>query len=160
MLIKKFIRRRSRVIVITITLIALLVFIVLIVFQYKTSNFQLKHKLPAQIALSMIVPTPTLAPGQKAIYTFYIHATSHKTSYKGLGIHSSDSGKIFIVDMGTLVDVDFGRIGNFHVTVTSPQNIFQCVRTGCLSYSSTQDSIYSTWVTHPGSATIQVTESK
>src|SRR6266702_4132350 len=31
-----------------------------------------------------LTPTPTLAPGQKAIYTFYIQATSHKTSNEEL----------------------------------------------------------------------------
>lgn len=103
-------------------------------------------------------PKPSLTPGQRAVYTFYIRATSHKiTTPKGLGINASDSGKTFTVDIGTFVDVDFGRNGNFKVTVTSPQNIFQCSGS-CIPHSSPVYSIYSDGITHSGFATIQVVE--
>lgn len=76
---------------------------------------------PANFALT---PTPTLAPGQKAIYSFYIQATSTITKSKGIDLTQSDTGKVFTVDIGTLLIVNFGRVGKSHVSALSPQAIF------------------------------------
>jgi hypothetical protein len=88
------------------------------------SLFGASHQSPTQhtvqpsatpTILPMLIPTPTLAPGQKAIYTFYIQTTPHKIVFpRGMGIHQSDTGKVFTVDIGTLIDVNFGRVGKFH----------------------------------------------
>jgi hypothetical protein len=106
----------------------------------------------------LLTPTPTLAPKQKAVYTFYIQATSNKTNRKGLGIKQSDTGKVFTVDIGTLVIVNFGRVGKFQVSVSSPQDIFKCVGAECLPHSSPSNAIFSSWVSHEGFATITVVE--
>ncbi len=97
------------------------------------SLFGINHQVPAQhfshptatpTVLPTLMPTPTLALGQKAIYTFYIQATSHKTSNGELTLNTPDTGKIFTVDIGTLILVNFGRVGKFHVSASSPQTIF------------------------------------
>ncbi len=106
------------------------------------------------------MPTSTLAPGQKAIYTFYIQATSHETSPKGFSLKQSDTGKTFTVDVGTFISLDFGVVGKFHVSLSSPQNIFKCVGSECLPHSSPENSITSFWVSRAGYGTITVTETE
>src|SRR5260221_9158678 len=84
---------------------------------------------PAQLAVSptvlpTLISTPTLAPGQKAIFTFYFQATAHKISNEELTLNASDTGKILTVDIGTLIIVNFGRVAKFQVSASSPQAIF------------------------------------
>lgn len=69
-------------------------------------------------------PTPTLAPGQKAIYTFYIQATSHTTDHSELVLTPSDTGKMFTADIGTLIILYFG-MGIFHISHSSTHDIFE-----------------------------------
>lgn len=80
------------------------------------------------VSLSMLTPSfappPTLASGQKAIYTFYIQATSYKANNKELILTMSDTGKIHTADIGTLIIVNLGRPGKFQVSASSPQAIF------------------------------------
>jgi hypothetical protein len=75
-------------------------------------------------AYFLLTPTPTLAPGQKAVYTFYIQATSHKTSNGELTLNPSDTGKVFTTDIGSLIILHFGG-GNFHISDSSPQDILE-----------------------------------
>ncbi len=71
-------------------------------------------------------PRPTFAPDQiKATFTFYIQATSHKPNPpKVFSLTQADSGKTFTVDIGTLIIVNFGRVGKFQTSQLSPQAIF------------------------------------
>ena len=69
-------------------------------------------------------PTPTLASGQKATYTFYFQVTSHTTTDKALELKQADTGKVFTVDIGTLIIVNFGRVSKFHISSSSSQAIF------------------------------------
>jgi hypothetical protein len=107
--------------------------LLLAVWVFLGSLFGINHQPPAKrfshptatpTILMTIRPTPTLASGQKAIYTFYIQATSHKTSNGELTLNTPDTGKILTVDIGTLILVNFGRVGKFHVSASSPQTIF------------------------------------
>ncbi len=118
---------------------------------------------PEKKFLATTVPptlTPTLAPGQiKAIYTFYIQASPHNAWRRVLGLTQTDTGKVFTVNIGTFISLDFGP-GKFYVSLSSPQDIFKCVGSGCLPHSSPMNSIFSSWVTRAGFATIQVIEAK
>ncbi len=87
-------------------------------------NITAVPNVPISTLTPSFAPTPTLAPGQKAIYTFYIQATTYTTSDKGLELEQSDTGKMFTVDIGTLIIVNFGRVSKFHVSASSPQAIF------------------------------------
>ena len=69
-------------------------------------------------------PTPTLAPGQKALYTFYIQATSNQSSQE-LVLSQSDTGKVFTADIGTLIILQQFGISNSHISHVSPQDIFK-----------------------------------
>lgn len=102
------------------------VLILLGIYISKQKSFQpqLDKRLPIPITSPSLIPTPTLAAGQKAIYTFYIQATSYKASNEELTLNMSDTGKIHTVDMGTLIIVNFGRVGKFRVSASSPQAIF------------------------------------
>lgn len=115
--------------------------------------------LAPSLAPSTFAPSPTLAPGQKAIYTFYIQATSHKTSSKGLGINPSDTGRTFTVDIGTLLILRNFGIGNFHVSLSSPQDIFAGPSTG-LPKSLPFNAIDTQGVFRAGFGTITVVETK
>ncbi len=112
--------------------------------------------VPISVLTPSFAPTPTLAPGQKAIYTFYIQTTSHTTSRKVLSLKQSDTGKMFTVDIGTFISLDFGVVGRFHVSLSSPQDIFKCIGSECLPHSSPENSISSFWVSHAGYGTIKV----
>jgi hypothetical protein len=79
---------------------------------------------PTIMLMPTLAPTPTLAPGQKAFYTFYIQATSHKASNEELTLNTPDTGKKFTVDIGTLLIVNFWRVGKFQLSASSPQAIF------------------------------------
>ena len=72
----------------------------------------------------LLTPTPTLAPGQKAIYTFYIQASSHKSSQE-LVLSPSDTGKEFTVDIGTLIILEHFGVINIHISQFSHQAIFE-----------------------------------
>ncbi len=102
----------------------LIVFGALFLSQQKASHYQPEKKLLAPTVPPILMPTPTLAPGQKAIYTFYIQTTDHKTSNEELTLNTSDTGKLLTVDIGTLIIVNFGRVGKFHLSASSPQAIF------------------------------------
>ncbi len=115
------------------------------------------HTVPISALTPSFAPTPTLAPGQKAIYTFYIQASSHTTSGKGLGLQQADTGKMFTIDTGTFISLDFGP-GKFEVSLSSPQDIFKCIGSECLPHSSPENSISSFWVSHAGYGTITVIE--
>ncbi len=93
----------------------------------KSSNSQPEERLLAPTTTYTylsLAPTPTLAPGQKAIYTFYIQATSHKADGKALNLTQTNTGKIFTVDIGTLISLNFG-VGKFRIATSSPQDIFE-----------------------------------
>ncbi len=102
------------------------VLILLGIYFYKQKSFQpqLDKRLLVPITSPSLIPTPTLAAGQKDIYTFYIQATSYKASNEELTLNMSDTGKIHTADIGTLIIVNFGRVGKFHVSASSPQAIF------------------------------------
>src|SRR5215472_7485747 len=96
------------------------------------SLFGVNHPSPAQqplqptatpTVLPIFMPTPTLAPGQKAIYTFYIQASPRQTIDTGLSLSPSDAGKVIHVNTGALLIIGFG-LRNFHVSTSSQQNIF------------------------------------
>lgn len=71
-----------------------------------------------------VLPTPTLSPGEKAICTFYIQATSHEASKpRGLALTQANSGKTFTVDIGTLLIV-FCAEPYSRLSAISPQGIF------------------------------------
>ena len=90
---------------------------------------QSNRKSSQQLAITQPIPsptpsnTPTLAASQKTICLFNIQATSHKTSPKALSLTRADTGRTFTVDMGTLL-ILFCTVPNFHVSSSSPQNIF------------------------------------
>src|SRR5947209_5497481 len=100
--------------------------ILLGIYFYKQQSFQpqLDKRLPVPITAPSLIPTPTIAAGQKAIYTFYIQASFYKTSNEQLTLNMSETGKIHTADIGTLIIVNFGRVGKFHVSASSPQAIF------------------------------------
>ncbi len=89
--------------------------------QEKLSSPQLS---PVSIIIPSFAPTPTLAPNQKAIYTFYMQTTIHQTSPKGLILHQSDTGKVYTVDIGTVIFIGFGG-DNYRISSSSPQGIFE-----------------------------------
>ncbi len=141
---------------------ALILFGTLFLPRQKASHYQPEKKFLAPTVLPTLIatPTPTLAPDQiKAIYTFYIQATSRKTSTKGLGLKQSDTGKTFTIDTGTFISLDFGP-GKFDVSLSSPQDIFKCVGSECLPHSSPRNSISSFWVSRAGYGTIKVIEAE
>src|SRR5436309_15845083 len=112
---------RKLVIGIAIASVGVLIIVVsgLSLSKQKASYYQPEKRLPAPTVPLTFIPTPipTLAPDQiKAIYTFYIQATSRKTSTKGLGLKQSDTGKTFTIDTGTFISLDFGP-GKFHVSL-------------------------------------------
>jgi len=111
-----------------------------------------------QVAMYNPMPTPTLAPGQKANYTFYIQATSHKTSPKVLGLAQTDTGKAFIVDIGTFIIVNFGRVGKFQLSQSSPQDIFKGAGSKYQRINLPNNAIGAYTVIRAGSATITVVE--
>jgi hypothetical protein len=100
----------------------------LAIWVFLRSLFGANHQLPVQHnpqpTLQALLPTPTLASGQKAIYTFYIQATPHNAKNEELTLNTPDTGNKFTVDIGTLIIVNFWRIGKFHVSASSPQAIF------------------------------------
>ncbi len=103
-------------------------------------------------------PTPTFAPGQKAIYTFYIQASSRKIKPKVLGLNPSDSGKTFAVDIGTVILLKNFGIGKFHLSVSSPQHIFTDPNPGVLPASVPFGTLDVLSVFHAGFGTILVYE--
>ena len=105
-------------------------------------------------------PTPTLAPGQKAIYTFYIQTTSHGTANKTLHLNPSDSGKTFTVNIGAYIILSNFSGGGFHVSSVSPQNIFTPPVSTSLPNSVPFNAIGVLGVFHPGFGTIVVAETK
>jgi hypothetical protein len=110
-------------------------------------------------SIFFVPPAPTPAPGQKAIYTFYIRATSHESSpRKAIALTQADTGNVFSVDAGTLILLRFAP-GKFTVSTSSPQDMFKCVGSECLPHSSPGNTIAAFWV-HAGSGTIQVVEAE
>ncbi len=131
----------------------------LLLSKQKASHYQPEKKFLAPTDLPTFIPTPTLAPGQiKAIYTFYIQATSHKINSKGLGLNPSDSGKTFVVDIGTLIILRNFGMGRFYISQSSPQNIFTNPNPGKLPGSVPVNAIEDFGVFRSGYGTITVTE--
>lgn len=88
--------------------------------------YQLKRSQPLHeenLPIPKIIPTLTLAPGQIAIYTFYIQGSSQYDPIGTLKLKKSDARKTFKVDTGTLIFLQFG-VGKFHISTSSPQAIF------------------------------------
>src|SRR6266536_3612925 len=107
-------RSVNRMLVISIILVSagvLTVFGTLFLSRQKVSYYQPEKKF----LVPTVLPTPTLAPNQiKATYTIYIQSTPHIVGRGGLGLKQADSGKVFTVDIGTFISLDFGP-GKFHV---------------------------------------------
>ncbi len=103
---------------------ALIVFSGLFLSKIQFSQRQSEKPLPAPTVPPTLIPTPTLAPSQKAICTYYIQAMSHETSPKWLALTQTDSGKTFTVDIGTLL-ILYCKAYNFHFSTSSPQDIFE-----------------------------------
>lgn len=121
-------RHQSRKMIITIALVGVLtIFSVIGFFLYSVPHLQLENKPPSPTLSPTIIPTltPTIAPSKiEATYTFYIQTTSHKTSNGELTLNTIDTGKTLTVDIGTLIIVNFGRVGKFYISASSPQAIF------------------------------------
>ncbi len=157
-------RSVNRLHVISIVLVSagvLIVFGALFLSRQKSSHYQPEKRLHTPTALPTLIPTPTLAPGQiKATYTFYIQTTSYKTNSKGLGLNPSESGKSFIVDVGTAIYLEDFGIGRFHISQSSSQNIFTDPNPEKLPGSLPVDAIGGFRVYRSGFGTITVAESK
>ncbi len=120
-------RSVNRILVISAVLASvgiLIVFGALFLSRRIASHYQPEKRLLAPTVLPTLIPTLTLAPGQKAICTYYIQATSHETSPKGLALTLTDSGKTFTVDIGTLL-ILYCKAHNFHISASSSQDIFE-----------------------------------
>jgi len=72
----------------------------------------------------IITPTQTLTNDQKASYIFYFETTNTETAKKILSIKKSDTGKLFKVNIGTLIILDLGN-GKYQISYDSLQNIFE-----------------------------------
>jgi len=80
------------------------------------------------VKTSEFTVTPTLAPGQKSNYIYYINAVTATTKPGTLVLHPSDAGKTFSVPTKSVILLDFSTINsgkNFTYVSFSPQNIFK-----------------------------------